>query len=293
MRNPFYNMGYYLKEVITIFRMNLLSNIFSLLSTGLIFFMLALVVSGSVVSNQVVELLQGEAEISVYLQESLEETTSLHTVSQIENIEGVLSARVVNEEEAYQRMEDMLGKEARVLTYFDENPFTSFIELQIDLSKLEQISTDLGRMDGIDYIRDNKEVLEKIDGISQALKLLSYLVVAAVGITALVILSHIIRQGIYHCRDQIQTLDLLGAPQSFIAFPFILEGFLHTVLGGALAFTLFSYVLKLAYSQISGPLPFIPLPPIEALMQMIGILLLSASAILGILGSLFGLASSK
>ena len=42
-----------------------------------------------------------------------------------------------------------------------------------------------------------------------------------------------------------------------------------------------------------GPLPFIPLPPVEVLISNTLILVIAASAILGIIGSLTGLASIK
>ena len=45
MRAYFKNIGYFLKETKAIFQLNWISNIFTLLSTGLIFFILATVIS--------------------------------------------------------------------------------------------------------------------------------------------------------------------------------------------------------------------------------------------------------
>jgi cell division transport system permease protein len=46
MKNILSNSGYFLKETFTIIRLSFLSNIFSLLSIGLILFILAAVLSG-------------------------------------------------------------------------------------------------------------------------------------------------------------------------------------------------------------------------------------------------------
>jgi hypothetical protein len=43
MKNTVYNLGYFFKEAKTLFKIDLLSNLFSILSIGLIFFILALV----------------------------------------------------------------------------------------------------------------------------------------------------------------------------------------------------------------------------------------------------------
>src|SRR5690242_409305 len=124
MKNIIYNIGYFLREVKTIIQLNILSNVFSFLSTGLIFFILAMVISGWWISNQVVEAIQGEAEISVYFNEGIDKTGAIKLTDSIKGIEGVRDTRLVDESEAYGRMEEILGKEARILSYFDENPFS-------------------------------------------------------------------------------------------------------------------------------------------------------------------------
>lgn len=293
MKNIIYNVGYFLREVKTIIQLNLLSNVFSFLSTGLIFFILAMVISGWWISNQVVEAIQGEAEISVYFNEDIDKTGAIKLVENIKNIEGVREARLVDETEAYGRMEEILGKEARVLAYFDGNPFSPFIEVKIHIEEIDPILKGLELMSGIEHVRDNREVLERLSSIAGALKVLGYLVVTAVGISTMVIISHIIRMGIYDNREQINTLRLMGAPEPFIAFPFLLEGLVLTLGGGALASALAVFSLKYLYAQMAGPLPFIPLPPLGTLVSHLVILVMSLSAVMGVAGSFFGLSSAK
>lgn len=293
MKNFFYNAGYFLKEAKTIIRLDLLSNIFSLLSTVLIFFILAMVISGWWVSNRVAEAIQGEAEINVYFDESMGNTGAMQMVERIKVLEGVRQAQMVEESEAYDRMVEILGKDARVLGIFDNNPFSPFIEVEINLEEIDPVLENLHLMKGVEDVRDNREVLDRLRHIAGVLTLLGYLVVTAVGISTLVIISHIIRQGIYNNREQINTLRLLGAPEAFIAFPFLLEGLLLTLGGGILAAVLAAFALKYVYVQMVGPLPFIPLPPREALVSGMVIAVMSLSAILGIVGSLLGLSSAR
>ncbi len=293
MKNIIYNVAYFLREAKTIIKLNLLSNVFSFLSTGLIFFILAMVISGWWISNQVVEAIQGEAEISVYFEETIDNTGAIKLAEDITNIEGVRAARVVDEVEAYSRMEEILGKEARILTYFDDNPFSPFIEVKIRMEEIDPVLKELDLRSGIEHVRDNREILERLSSIARVLRVLGYLVVTAVGISTMVIISHIIRMGIYDNREQINTLRLMGAPEAFIAFPFLLEGLLLTLGGGALASALAVFSLKYLYAQMAGPLPFIPLPPLGALVSQLVILVMSLSAVLGVAGSFFGLSSAK
>jgi cell division transport system permease protein len=225
--------------------------------------------------------------------ENLGETEIEGLVNSIAGIHGVTEARLVDKDEAYSRMEEILGKEARVLGYFEDNPFNPFIEVKIDIGGIDPILKEMSYMLGIEHIRDNREVLERIGNIASALGILGYLVVAAVGISTMVIISHIIRMGIYENREQINTLRLMGAPESFIAFPFMLEGLLLTLGGGALAAAMMSFLLKYMYSWFTGPLPFIPLPPLGSMLSQLVVLIMALSVVMGIAGSYFGLSSAR
>jgi len=293
VKNVLYNIGYFLKEAKKIIQLNLLSNIFSFLGTGLILFMLAMVVCGWSVGNRLVEMLQKEAEINAYFEEGTDKQEALKLIETLKNIEGVSDAVLIDEAEAFLRMEEVLGEEAYILNLFEDNPFEAYIEVRIHLDDIDTILEKVKNLDGIEYVRDNREVLDRIQSITEGLKYLGYLIFAAVGITTLVIVSHMIRQGIYNNRDQINTLRLLGAPNSFIGFPFVLVGMLLTLGGGILSSALIVVLINTGYGQVSGTLPFMPLPPREEMISGLLVLIMSTSIILGLAGSLFGLSSIK
>ena len=290
MKKYFYNSGYFLKEVKKIIGINLLSNIATFFSIALILFILTMVISGWWISGDVIKAIQGEAEISVYYNEG-SDTEIL--IKSIKSVDGVYEALLVNESEAYERMEGILGKEAKVLEYFDDNPFSSFIEVKIDLNKINSVLSELKLTDGIEHIRDNQDVLTRLRNISEIFNFLGSLVISAAGITTLVIVFHIIKLGIYSNKEQINTLRLLGATEGFIGFPFILEGLFITLAGGLIAISLASFILRHIYAQIAGPLPFIPLPPLAGLLGKLRILIMTVSGVLGLMGSLSGLFSTR
>jgi len=293
MKNFFYNIGYFIKESKTIFRVDLISNIFSILSIGLIFFILSMIFSGWWITDQVIEVLQKEAEINVYFNEKIEDKDIAILLEDIMKLQGVREVNLVNEEESYNRMVEILGKEAQMLELFDDNPFTAFIEVKIQMGELDNILVDLEDLTNIEHIRDNKQVIDRLESIVGILKVLGVLVITAVGISTLVVVSHIIRQGIYNNREQINTLKLLGAPEGFIGFPFLLEGFFLTLGGGIIAAALVSLTIYYGYSQMGSGIPFIPLPSSKDLILGMIVLNIGISTVLGVLGSLFGLSSAK
>jgi cell division transport system permease protein len=293
MKSFLNNIGYFVREAKTTIRLDFLSNIFSLFSTTMIFFILAIVISGWWTSNQIIEAIQGEAEINAYFDESLEKKDITKLIETMSTIKGVAAARLVGEDEAYGRMEEILGKDAQVLVYFEDNPFHSFIEVKIHLDEMDTVVPKISAIKGVSYVRDNREILNRLHHIAGIMELLGYVVVGAVGVSTLVIISHIIRQGVYGNREQINTLRLLGAPEMFIAFPFLLEGIFLSVTGGSLGVVLAGFSIRYMYFKLAGPLPFIPLPPQDVLIFKMGGLILGLSACMGIIGSVMGLSSAK
>lgn len=293
MKTIISNFGYFLKEARTIIKINLMSNILSILSIGLILFFAVATISGWWISNQAVEVLEEEAEINVYFAEDIDEDEVDHMMKKIHALTGVEEVSLVDKNEAYHRMEEVLGKEAKVLKYLDENPFSPYIEVQIDLESMDSIIERLKSIEGIEQIRDNREILGKIRNLSSVLKTIGYIFITAVGVSTLIIVSHIIRTGIYENREQINTLILLGAPDGFISFPFLIEGMILTLGGGLLASLLLSLSLRYVYSVMAGPLPLIPLPDMESMGRKLISIIMLLSAGFGLLGSLFGLRSAR
>jgi cell division transport system permease protein len=293
MKNFIANLGYFLKEARRIIFSNMLSNIFTFLGTVLILLMLASVVTGWNIASRLVKMLEQEAEISVFFHEEMDEKKILDLTENLGKLDGVWNTRLVDESEAYRRMEEILGNDAGILELFEENPFKAYIEIRIDPGQLDTIVETVQGFKEIDFVRDNRSVLESINDIIMGIKTIGTLVIFAVGITTIIIISHMIRQGIFNNRDQIKTLRLLGASRTFIGFPFICVGLLITVAAGLLASLIMVLLIHKGYQIMGGSIPFIPLPPMTVLLLGVTLVIMGVSIILGMAGSLFGLSSIK
>lgn len=293
MKTFFYNIGYFILEAFRTIRFSPLSNFFSVIGTGLILFLLGTVFIGWSVGDQIIQTLEQEAEISAYVTDTSDSVLIEELKQRISGINGVSEVTFISREQAKSQMEKLLGDEAGILELFEENPFEEFLQIRIQLDRMDEVITGLRQLAGIDYVRDNREVLEQMRRITEGLKLGGAFIFLAVGITTLIIISHMIRQGIYNNREQIKTLRLLGAPGGFIGFPFLLAGTLMTFLGGVFASLALYVLLQEGYRQLGGAIPFIPLPGKELLQENASRFLLTVSAALGLIGSLFGLGSMK
>ncbi len=293
MRSLLYNLGYFMKESAKVLRRNCISNLVSILGMGLILFLLGMVLTGGSIGNRLLTMLSKEAQINAYFSTGLTEDERKQLQDKILGLEGVRELRLVDESEAKEKMKEVLGEEARILELFDYNPFEAFLEVGIEIGEADRVSDRIAALEGIEYVRNNREVLTQIREIANALTMLGYLVMAAVGVTTVILISHMIRQGMYNNKEQINTLRLLGAPDAFIGLPYVCVGLFMTLVGGILSVVLISLLMNGAYEQFSGSLPFLPLPPKEELVSRMLLLLPGISLLLGFIGSLVGLSSIR
>lgn len=293
MKSLFYNMGYFIRELFKTIRLSALSNFFSFIGTSLILLLFGLILISWWIGDNLVSSLKDEAQISAYFSPGMEQEQMHKLVDEIASMDGVTTARYIDTEMAYEENKRLLGDEADILELFDDNPFESYIDIRINLDDMDSVISRVTSLQGIDYVRDNRDVLAQLKSLVNAIKLIGSVVALAVGITTIIIISHMIRQGIYNNREQINTLWLLGAPSWFIGFPFVLAGILLTLLGGFAAVGLIVLMLEKGYAQLSGYLMFLPFPSVSELKQNISYIIIVISAGLGLFGSLFGLSSIK
>lgn len=283
------NTGYFLREVRTIFFLNGFSGVLSAVSLTMIYFIALLGLTGWLVSAGLVEALRNEAEISVYTASALDEAGDKALTDEIQAVEGVMTVQRVSAEVSYERMSVILGPDAEILTHFDDNPFEAYYEVGIALEKLPGILEAIAALPQVEYVRDNKTILDKLEAITHAVSGLGIGIAAAVLVSTFIITSHIIREGVHAHRDQINTLKLLGAPDGFINGPFLLEGTLLSLAAGILSCVAYLLMARQFEGLLGDLLPFLPQMGLEGVRRGLLMGILPVSAGLGYAASLFGL----
>ncbi|MGM0397094.1 MAG: cell division protein FtsX [Bacillota bacterium] len=284
------NISYYLREVKTLVKKDISSNLMSVLSLAFIFFILALVFSLGLGSDYMITQIEDQAEISVYY---TEDASLVTLVKELEAIEGVNDVVPVDSETARSQMLQVLGSESRIVELFDHNPFSAYLDVGIQIESVEEIAAKAASIDGVEFVRDNKEVLQKLEDISGIVRIIGIFILISVSIATLVITSHLIRQGVYLNRDSIGTLKLLGAPDGFIYMPFLVNGLLMSIFAGGVSLIMTYFSARYIYSQLTGSLPFIVLPEFGSHMIALIIFTMSLSIFLGIFGGLLGIKSTR
>ncbi|GAB6106303.1 cell division protein FtsX [Fusibacter bizertensis] len=289
MKAFFKNTGYYIREVFIILKLNKNSSILSVISLALIFFIALLTVTGWIFSMRFSDALKQEAEVSVYYEETLNPYSLETLISQIKEINGVEKVNRISAEEAADQMAIALGEEAKILNQFEDNPFVPYLALEIDLNQLETIVEKVDGLNHITYIRDNQDVLAKISNFSKVIGVIGLMMTLAVMFGTFIITSHIIREGVHAHANQINTLQLLGAPNRFINTPFYIEGIGISLISGILATALF-VIFSIQVTKIGADiLPFVSQINLQMNPVIIATVMMLLVTMMGGLASAFGL----
>jgi cell division transport system permease protein len=113
-----------------------------------------------------------------------------------------------------------------------------------------------------------------------------WLLAVALGVAAVALIANTIHMAIYARREEIEIMRLVGASNWFVRTPFLIEGAMEGLIGGALAVTFIVVAQRLAVGQLEQLPAWINL-------EIQGNFLLKQGALVLLFGVLAGLAGSS
>jgi cell division transport system permease protein len=190
-------------------------------------------------AQQVLSWLQQRVgEMEVFVAEEATESETEALFSRIQTHPQVASAEYISKEEAQAIFQEEFGEGAE--SFIDEPFLPASVRLQVrspfvQTDSLVQLQADLQTWDHVDEVVFNQPLLNTVQ---QNIRLAGSIGVAVGGIiliAALFLVGNTIRLTIYARRLLIRTMKLVGATDSFIRRPFLVEGALQGILAGILA----------------------------------------------------------
>ena len=166
--------------------------------------------------------------------------------------------RFVSKADALRAMRAGFGDVGAVLDDLPQNPLRD--ALQVPAANLAG-----GRLGELRHVLAGQACVADVDDDAQwlapALRLLAALRVALGGLFALlaavtlVLVSNTAQLAIYARRDEIGVLKLVGATDAFVRWPFLLEGLIEGLLGGAFAGVLLTVGFAALWPRAVGAVP--------------------------------------
>jgi cell division transport system permease protein len=200
----------------------------AVLATGL----LASALAGA---ERLLEAWAGKVHISVYLAAGADLEAAARAARELApglEVEAVPAAT------GLRRLADALGEEARVLDGVGPGALPDAVEVHapgISLAGARDLAAALRKVPGAEDVDFGNAWLERLERFVRGAKIAAAALFAALALATAVLVSNTLRLAVFARREEIEIMKLVGATDAFVAAPFLIEGVLQGLLGGALA----------------------------------------------------------
>ena len=188
--------------------------------------------------NIMVAEVEQDAEILVYIDESFTEAEAKSVGSKINMIENVHQATFVSRQQALEEFVAKQGDESAFQGIQADVLRDRFLVTLEDNNKMKETVPMIEAVSGVAEVNAPYRVAKAFATIQHILRIVSAAVIALLLVVSLLIISNTVKLAMYDRRDEIAIMKMVGATNSFIRFPFVVEGFLLGMFGAAVAFFL-------------------------------------------------------
>lgn len=224
-----------------------------------------------------------KVEITVFLKDEVEPTV---VRSAIEQMDGVAQVEIITRDQAWQDLQTEMRSDVRFDNLLD-NPLPNTLRVKTkDPSTTTAIAETIAHLDQVEDLKYGKELLAKIHEIAQFTRLLGILITGLLFAATLAVIGNTIRLAVQNRRREIEIMQLVGASEGFVHWPFLLEGIFFGAAGALITSIMLFAWRSFIVTKLQELFPFIPLEvDLMGTFRILGYLA-AIGIVIGALGSL-------
>jgi cell division transport system permease protein len=180
------------------------------------------------------------AELSVYLQDDITGAERAQVERLIAAGPLVAGYEYVSKDAALQRFRETFADLASTIGSLDGNPLPAAYEVKLTPESrvegaLDGLSSSLREVRGVADVRFDREWIDRLLSAIAVVRIVGLVLGAILGIAAALTVANVVRLALFARRDELDIMQLVGAPNVFVQGPFVMEGVLQGGIGALLA----------------------------------------------------------
>lgn len=284
----FNSAGYVLVQALISLKRNIWLSIASVLTVMISLTLLGCAVFFLANTSHIADTFESQVEIAVFLNESLERDQVIDLQHQLEKLEGVASVTLTTREQAVIEFQESMGSSSLLEDLGGINPFPDKLTITATEARLvQQIAAQVSGISGVDKVRYGQGILEQLITFTHWLRWIGIGVVAVFGFASFLLITLNIKTNVNSREKEIQIMRLVGASNSFIRWPFFLEGLIIGFLGGLFAVILVGTAYSWLLQYIINTLAFMPVVASQQFIIQVLLMMILAGMAMGALASAF------
>lgn len=201
--------------------------------------------------QQVAKNWDGNAQISLFLKDSVGASQAQSLVEKIEQEAHISRVEYISKDDALIEFEAVSGY-SELLEEFDDNPLPSVIVVYLDspaIDVAEHLKQQVIQWDEVQLAQLDAEWVRKLQGIVSLAKNIVIALAVGLALAVFLVVINTIRLAVENKKNEIEIHQLVGATNGFIRRPFLYIGAWFGLAGGV--FAIFSVELLLLSLQAS------------------------------------------
>ena len=204
---------------------------------------------------------------------------------QIEAVSNVASVEFMSRSQA--RTNFMEKYDDSLMEGIDDEVFRHRFIIQLDdLSLMSQTKDDLSQIDGIVKVNAPLDYADKFISVRNIVSVVSLALIIVLVLVSLFIMSNTIKLATFGRREEIAIMKMVGASNSFIRCPFVIEGLILGIVGGGLAYLAQWGLYRALEAKVAQSLAvsFIEIVPFSSLWLFVLVVFMGVGIVVGAFG---------
>ena len=248
------SLKYLIKEG---FRNTWTNRMMSIASISVLMSCLVLIGSASMMFLNIDSLLgkiEEENVIMVYISNGTTDEEIANMENEIKACGNIKQVEFVSKEDAWaEQLSTMEDAQAEFFTQISSDiPLPDAYKVTVEnLDQFNDTVSKLKQLQHIDTIRENQNLAKKLVAIRQGITVIAFVIIAVLFVISLFIISNTIKLTVYSRRLEISIMKSVGATNSFVRLPFVVEGMILGIVSGIISLGLVWGLYELAVNEFS------------------------------------------
>lgn len=277
-------IGYTMKQGVKNIGRNKMFSLASIATMSACIFMFGLFYSIIINFQYIVKSAEEGVAVTVFFDEGVDETRIKEIANLIKERDEVGQMEFVSGEQAWEEFKGKYFGDAEYLAEgFADNPLMNSDNLQVymkDVSKQKELVKYIQGLDGVRDVNRSDTVAKTLSGANKLILYVSAAIIIILLAVSVFLISNTVAMGISIRREEIAIMKYIGAKDSFVRMPFVIEGLLIGFVGAIIPLValFFLYEKAVAYvltkfSVLSNLLTFLPVTDVYRTLLPVGIAL--------------------
>lgn len=246
--------------------------------------------------NYIVQKAEEGVAITVLFEEDATQAEIREIGDQLENFEGVLEINYVSADEAWDTFKDDYFGDAKELAdgFKDDNPLGDSDNYEVymeDVSRQDDVVEFAESLDGVRKVNKSDVVARTLTSVNRLIGYVSIVLIGLLLAVSVFLISNTVTMGITVRREEIAIMKYIGAKDSFVRLPFVIEGLAIGIIGAIIPLVVLYFLYDQAvfyvmtkFSLLNNIMEFLPVTTVYRTLLPVGIAL---GVGIGFLGSFF------